>query len=57
MAAHDQSVVLLGRLRDAAQRKEARAATMVILELLAHSRRQGELARKLGMNACYDMYT
>lgn len=57
MAAHDQHVVLLGRLRDAAQRKEARAARMVFLELLAHGRRQGELALKLGMNACYDMYT
>jgi hypothetical protein len=55
IAAHDKSVVLLGRLRNAAQRRDARAAMIAYLQLGENGERQNRLALKLGINACSSM--
>jgi hypothetical protein len=55
IAAHDQSVVLLGRFGDALQRKDRGAVMMLAPEFQANGQRVEELALKLGMNACSNM--
>ena len=56
IAAHDRFVVLVGRLRDAAQRKDMRAFMIAGLQLDANQERLEKLALKLGMNVCSNVF-
>jgi hypothetical protein len=52
VATHDRLLVLLGKLRDAAKRKDATAVGKIVAMLNANGAKGHALARRLGMKVC-----